>query len=411
MAIRFSTLAAALALLAAMPLAAQIALPGGVLPGLPGAEGLLDAPLGTAGRLLTGTTAEVSAALRQARLDRIDGLLRSNRTALERDAAGEPARRGVLLLIDPDQTSLDQAAALGFVAGPRNTIDGLDIAVVELTVPTGTSLAKAEQQLRRALPGATISSDQLHFQSGAEADRPAGFSHPALSPVAIPIGIIDGAPAQPVGTLKGFARGAPLASNHGSAVAGLATWAGARRLLVADVYGADPAGGSSLSISQALGWLVSSGVGVISISLVGPRNPLVERAVKAAQLRGVVLVAAVGNDGAASPPSYPASYDGVLAITGVDRRNRVLIEAGRASHVDYAAPGADVVALDRNGRKVGVRGTSFAAPLVTVRVAAALERGAKPGTIRSALDAEAVPLSGRRPDPRSGRGLVCGVCR
>ena len=70
MAIRFSTMAAALALLAAMPLAAQIALPGGVLPGLPGAEGLLDAPLGTAGRLLTGTTAEVSAALRQARLAR-----------------------------------------------------------------------------------------------------------------------------------------------------------------------------------------------------------------------------------------------------------------------------------------------------------------------------------------------------
>lgn len=411
MARRFSTLLTGLALIAAMPLAAQIVLPGGGLPSLPSTDGLLNGPLGTAGQLLDGTTSQVTAAMRQARLDRIDGLLRSNRAVLERDAVGEPARRGVLLLIDPDQASLDRAVALGFTTGRQSEIEGLGIAVVELVLPAGTSLAKGEQQLRRALPSVTIASDQIHFQSGARSERPAGFAHPALAPVNVPIGIIDGAPAQPVLALRGFAKGAPAPSNHGSAVASLASWAGARQLMVADVYGVDPAGGSSLAIGQAIGWLVSSGARVISISLVGPRNALVERAIRAAQARGVVLVAAVGNDGAAAPTSYPASYNGVLAITGVDRRNRVLIEAGRASHVDYAAPGGDVQALDRNGRKVAVRGTSFAAPLVAVRAAAAFERGLKPGSIRSALDSEAIPLSKRRPDPRSGRGLICSVCR
>ena len=54
---------------------------------------------------------------------------------------------------------------------------------------------------------------------------------------------------------------------------------------------------------------------VVTISLVGPRNAVLERAIGAAQRKGVVVVAAVGNDGPAAPPAYPASYDGVVAVT------------------------------------------------------------------------------------------------
>ena len=129
------------------------------------------------------------------------------------------------------------------------------------------------------------------------------------------------------------------------------------------------------------------------------------------QAHGAVIVAAVGNDGPASPPSYPASYSGVVAVTGVDKRNRPLIEAGRALHLDYAAPGADLFARDRAGRMVAVRGTSFAVPLVAARAAAALDRGVSPRTLISALDAEALSLTRRRPDPQSGRGLLCADCR
>lgn len=407
---RLSAILMVFAMILGPPLAAQAILGGPILPGLPDPGTLLDAPLGTASTMLDGTSRQVGTALRQARLDRIEQLVAGNRQSIERDAAGEPARRGVLLLVDPDPETIVAAEALGFAASEAKTIEGLDVKVVELTVPAGLSLARAQRLLGKKVPAATVASDQLHFQSGAVGGAGGGDPAPE-SPVGTTIGVVDGGAMQAVSATRGFAIGAPTASNHGSAVVSLAMRAGARRLLVADVYGTDRAGGSALAITNAMGWLVVSGARVISISLVGPRNPLVERAVRAAQARGVVLVAAVGNDGPAAPPSYPASYPGVLAITGVDARNRVLIEAGRASHVDYAAPGAGIQAQDRTGRMVGVRGTSFAAPLAAVRAGAALARGVPARDIAAALDREAVVISKRRPDPLTGRGLLCAACR
>lgn len=395
-----------LALLAATgPVSAQLGLPV-QLPGAPVLGSVTDPVLGQAGSIFNGTTGQVSSALKVARLDRIDTLLRGNRQSLERDGTGEVARRGVLLLVDPDAATLAAVTQLGFAPGEPVALEGLGMSVSEVALPPGMSLSAAQNLLRKKVPSATISSDQLFFQSGAM-QAPGGSAGISGAAVRIPVGLIDGASGQPVSLTKGFAKGAPFPSNHGSAVAGLAQSAGARTVLVADVYGTDPAGGNALAISQGLGWLISRGARVISISLVGPRNPLLERAIGAAQARGAVIVAAVGNDGPAAPPSYPASYAGVLAVTGVDKRNRPLIEAGRAGHLDYAAPGADLVARDRTGRLVAVRGTSFATPLVAVRAAAALDRGASASNVRAVLDREAQPLG----KPQTGRGLLCGMCR
>src|SRR3546814_7932466 len=75
---------------------------------------------------------------------------------------------------------------------------------------------------------------------------------------------------------RGFAAGAPHASRHGTAVASLLIGSGAvrgaapgGRLLAADVYGSDPAGGNASAIARALGWLVQRGAAVTTISLVG----------------------------------------------------------------------------------------------------------------------------------------------
>jgi subtilisin family serine protease len=180
------------------------------------------------------------------------------------------------------------------------------------------------------------------------------------------------------------------------------------RLVVADVYGRDPAGGNARALASALGWMAQRQVPVVAVSLVGPENALVRRAVAQAQARGVHVVAAVGNDGAAAPPAYPASYPGVVAVTGVDARNRALIEAGRALHLDYAAPGADMVAAAVPGGTRAVRGTSFAVPFVAARMWSAIAAGRRP---IPTLDAEALDLPPRGPDRRHGRGLVCGDCR
>jgi hypothetical protein len=94
-----------------------------------------------------------------------------------------------------------------------------------------------------------------------------------------------------------------------------------------------------------------------------------EAAVQAAIRKGVIVVAAVGNDGPNSPPLYPAAYRGVLAVTGVDKKDHILFEAVRATPVAFAAPGADIFAADGADGFAKVRGTSFAAPIVSGQLA------------------------------------------
>ncbi len=406
------TLLALTAALLAVPAAAQL-LPGVGVPQLPPVA-VPDLPVG---RTLEGVTEGVAATadrLLEARLERIDRLVRRNREAIELDALGAPARRGELLLLDPTPAAVAAAQAAGFIARGREELGSLGLSVVPLTLPRGVSLAEGEALLRRVAPGAEVAADNLHFQSGPSTGP--GLALPlaqaasvAAAPIATPVGIIDGAPGrgQTVAAMRGFARGAPVASHHGSAVTSLLTGAGALDLRVADVYGTDPAGGNALALVRALDWLTGGGARVISISLGGPNNAAVAKAIAAAQRRGVVIVAAVGNDGPAAPPAYPASYTGVLAVTGVDARGRALIEAGRALPLDYSAPGADIVARNKAGKWSRVRGTSYAVPLVAARAAAALGRG---GSWRTMLDREAEDLGPRGPDNQYGRGLVCRGC-
>jgi len=354
-------------------------------------------------------------ALADARSVRISALVRAHPDRIAIDPDGFAARAGEVVVDDADDALIAKAAAKGYAVIERGDI--LGVGFVRLATPPGQSLKTAIRGLR-TLGAKQVSADQLHAQGGvavsadgraAGDDRAVGSDGP--SPV---IGMIDGGVDRSGSMQRGFATGAPRASDHGSAVASLIVGRGmvrgaapTARLHVADVYGSDPAGGNAVAIAKALGWLVTEHVPVVTISLVGPPNPLLARVVAAAQARGTIVVAAVGNDGPAAPPSYPASYPGVIAVTGVDARGRVLIEAGRAAHLDYAAPGADMLAADATGRATAVRGTSFAAPLVAARIARAyptVDEGARKRAIR-AVDAAAKPGS------RYGRGLVCGDCR
>ncbi|MCI1143510.1 S8 family serine peptidase [Sphingomonas sp. WKB10] len=133
-------------------------------------------------------------------------------------------------------------------------------------------------------------------------------------------------------------------------------------LLVADVYGGSASNGSAVAIVRAMAWLAQNGAQVVNISLVGPPNPLLAAGIRALTAKGIRVVAAVGNDGPAAPPQYPASYPDVIAVTGVDAKGKALMEAGKPLHLDYAAPGADMVGAVPGGGWEVLRGTSFAAP-------------------------------------------------
>lgn len=346
--------------------------------------------------------------LAAARTARLGDLLRRHGDRIELDDRHEPARRGVILLTGADDAAVAALRAAGYSV-ESETVEGIDLPIARLTPPKDKSLARSLREVRKIAPRAKASADNLYFPSGPAL---------ALSGTALAgggriegriAGLIDGGAGRhpsldgPI-EQRGFAQGAPRASTHGTAVASLISGEGLVRgaapgapLLVADVYGDDPAGGSAFAIVRALGWMAARGVRVVTVSLVGPANPLLDGAIRLARDKGVTVVAAVGNDGPAAPPAYPASYPGVIAVTGVDGRGRTMPEAGRALHVDFAAPGADMQAADTQGGKTAVRGTSFAAPLVAGRLFIR-------GTL-AALHAEAGPA-------RKGQApVICGNCR
>jgi minor extracellular protease Epr len=404
-------LGAALAAAACGGAAAQL------LPPLPSTPPVVGGALGQVGRTADRTLGEVRGSageLASARVDRLAALVRANRDRLEMTDLG-PAVRGEVIAIDAGPAAIAAAEAAGFTRIGGERIEGLEIEEVTLQVPRGWSVDRALSRLRRIAPGAEFAANHLHGQAGGAAAAGTALLAQSGSAGPAPVGIIDGGvAAHPAlrGTIRqqGFAAGAPRPSGHATALASLVAGTGPIRgaapgapLLVADVYGNDPAGGNALALARALGWMNVQRVPVIAISLVGPANALVARAIARTQARGAHIVAAVGNDGPAAPPAYPASYPGVIAVTGVDGRGRVLAEAGRAAHLDYAAPAADMAAAAANGGTNPVRGTSFAVPLVAGRLAVHV-REARP---IAALDAEATDR-GRR---GIGRGVICGACR
>lgn len=409
-------LAAIAVLTLAGPAAAQ-------LPGLPGGLGLPplpSAPLDRIGQGVAGLTENLTpgrlADLRQLRIER---LVRTNSRDIEVDAAGEPVVRGEILAVSPSAQSLAAALAAGFTVARQERLEGLDLTLVVLNPPPGLDAPAAVRRLRRADRQGTYEFNHLYFGAGMAAQpaaRPAGPTGSGGAPVRI--GLIDtGVDARHPALAgvsieqRGFA-GAVRPAAHGTAVASLAAGrAGGFRgaapgaaLYVADVYGAGRPGGSAEAVVRALDWMGQVRAPVVNISLVGPANTLLKAAIAGLARRGVLIVAAVGNDGPAAPPSYPASYDGVVAVTGVDARGRVLLEAGRASHVDFAAPGSDMAAADHAGGFAGVRGTSYAAPIVAGKLAALGAQGGRPAL--DALAAQAQDLGARGPDRVFGRGLV-----
>ena len=135
--------------------------------------------------------------------------------------------------------------------------------------------------------------------------------------------------------------------------------------------------GNSFNLAQAIVTAADQGVRVINMSLGSAGDsPVVRDAVAYALARNVVLVGAAGND-AVNRVSYPAAYDGVIAVASVDAVGNHLYFSNRGKSVDVAAPGFAVVAAWPGGKTVEVTGTSASTALVSGAVAALL--GREPG--------------------------------
>ena len=92
--------------------------------------------------------------------------------------------------------------------------------------------------------------------------------------------------------------------------------------------------------------------------------PEVQSAIQHALDEGVIVIAAAGNSGD-NQLLYPASYDGVISVSSVDKDLVLSATSNRNDHVFVAAPGVGVSSLGRLPGTVTLSsGTSFAAPVV-----------------------------------------------
>jgi Subtilase family len=255
--------------------------------------------------------------------------------------------------------------------------------------------------------------------------------------------------AAKVAAAESFVGGSPLVdrAGHGTFVAGLiaagvddvgiAGMAPAAELLVAKVVNADDLIDVEAEV-KAIQWAVRNGAKVINMSLGGVRDPrdpardaysaLEAQAIGWAHGKGVVIVAAVGNNtdvpARAWPyASYPAALPHVLGVSALTRAGAVPIYSHRDRiYNDISAPGHGIVStlplaltaeakecVDQGYSLCGSddfrkgQGTSFAAPQVSAAAAVLL-------SIRPSLHPEQVTAlltrSARDVSPATG----CRFC-
>lgn len=313
----------------------------------------------------------------------------------------------------------------------RRTLAGLDAILLRVDAPSDRSLASFARAAAASAPGTRVGRNHIYrLQTRAASASPppaAGGSGVGRSAaVAEPrrLGIVDSTVSRAHPALAradiierdfvSYSGRRP--ADHGTAVAsllvgdegglsGLFEPAGA--LHVASVFFEDEFGvvrATSSGLIHALDWMREEGVDVVNMSLTGPPNVLLEHALETAVAAGMLVVAAVGNNGPAGQPLYPAAYPTVIGVTAVDAEHRVYRLANRGPQVAFSALGVGVRVAAADGGYRIEEGTSLAAPVVAARLAHL--DGDSPATLIEALKALAIDLDPPGFNEIYGFGLV-----
>lgn len=226
--------------------------------------------------------------------------------------------------------------------------------------------------------------------------------------------------------------------SHGTAVAGIIGGSGTSgsgfhgvapdaRLVPMRVSEAEPenggGGGNAVDptvFATAIRYAADLGAQVVNLSVVMYADvPAVRRAVRYAQQKGSLLVAAAGNEhqrtagdnglpAGTDPTPYPAAYPGVLGVGAITIDGTRLDESQEGPYVDLVAPGGGVLAPTRQHGYVYWDGTSFATPFVSG--AAALVRARypqlTPAQVLARLERTADPAPGGADSAAYGHGIV-----
>ena len=207
-------------------------------------------------------------------------------------------------------------------------------------------------------------------------------------------------------------------SGHGSHVAGIIAAVAnngiggsgvAPNAKILPIQVLDQAGqGDARDVAAGVRFAADNGARVINLSLGGAtESSSLTQAITYANDKGVLVVAAAGNGGAADKPKWPASLDLTLAVTAVDQANNATSFDQRGDYIDLSAPGANIVSTAK-GDYVTLSGTSMAAGFVAG--AAALLFAAEPrvtnAQVRDILLRTATDIGEPGRDVTFGAGLI-----
>lgn len=164
---------------------------------------------------------------------------------------------------------------------------------------------------------------------------------------------------------------------HGTHVAGIVaasagngigiTGAADVKVMAVKVMGAS--GGLEDDLVNGLLFCAKNGARVGSMSLhIDAHSPAVERAVRFAQSRGMLLVASAGNGGSTTV-AFPAAYAGVIAVGAALPSGDLAGFSDHGARLDLVAPGWRIASTVPGGTYAAGSGTSQAAPFVAATAA------------------------------------------
>ncbi len=236
-------------------------------------------------------------------------------------------------------------------------------------------------------------------------DTGVDLAHPDLSAkVVASANFTDSATANDVyGHGTHVAGIAAAATNNGLGVAGLGYNA---TVLNVKVLG-DNGSGSYSWVANGVIWAADNGAQVINMSLGGSSaSSTLESAVNYAWSKGVVVVAAAGNNGN-TVPFYPAYYSNVIAVAATDNVDQLASFSTRGDWVDAAAPGVTIYSTLINNSYGYKSGTSMASPHVA-GLAALVFTQVTDGNGNGLLNDEARAKILSTCDAISATGVGCG---
>ncbi len=165
---------------------------------------------------------------------------------------------------------------------------------------------------------------------------------------------------------------------------------------------------SSFSLLRGIDWAFANGARVFNLSFSGPHDASLARMINNAYAKGAILTAAAGNQGAGAPPSFPAAYRNVIAVTATDASDHLYAKANQGGYVTLSAPGVEILTPTLHGGFSYSSGTSFAAAHVSGVIALLLDidPSLRERTLRRLMMQSARDLGVAGRDPKFGAGLV-----